>query len=884
MATVAFVAIAGAITEGMAVGYVAAGAVVAAGLGSIVDSQVLFPALLGDDDVSDPTMGDINYSTFEDGKPAYFPVGSKCESEGHIIWQTNPNQNRAPSTRTGGKGGGSRPHSQNPVHYYCDIAVAISVGKEIQSVEEVYADEKKVYAAVDTVDEQSNTIYVATPDGNGHQKHTWPNSFKFAASGDYTVGQTVTISGYTAGQNNGDFTIMYLDASGSDSYMHVYNPNGVSEIAGPTPKRFIMITKNWLGGLSIDYDIKYGTWSQAKSTIMTGVLGNDIPAFRGTAYIVFEGLDLTEFGNRPPSFRIVYTASPASTTAKNAIEEYLGEAKFTSADYDTSRIPTTIPTFYMMLKRGIKKLSSTLQPIMIADNILSQEHSGKMWFFHKTRIHTIEINSEHLSARSEGESVRRRAWIERRDEALLPSVVKLSYIRMSTVEKATEFSHTGDLNKNINAHEVNLPIATFQSNALAIAKRLKDQAYSARNLIQLTLPASYFYILENDIIKFEDVRVDGGHNTWYMLVNKKDRGENFIISFEGVSDADYLKEYQDSLSATAAESTITGGTFPPPQLIFKIFDGAPLSDRHHDISGFYVACCCLEQSQDWHGAVIYHSLDGGTNFDALEQIPLEANMGYSSTTLGGGVSASSWDTTNTVTVLMPKGTLASATTEEVLRGENRMLIGDEIIGFVNATLQTPDPGFEEWNKYILDTLLRGMRNTEDEIDNHVAKETILDLNAHGVEFIPGNIRNINETRYYKAVSKGLDEADVDAVAHTHLAGSARCLSVANLVGVRSGYDVVVTWNRRTRLITALFSETPTPMEEPKEIYEVDFFDNSNVFLRTKSVEDAQTVTYTQAEQTSDGLTPGDTVKLKMYQISMLTGRGKVSDYITVTYP
>ena len=165
-----------------------------------------------------------------------------------------------------------------------------------------------------------------------------------------------------------------------------------------------------------------------------------------------------------------------------------------------------------------------------------------------------------------------------------------------------------------------------------------------------------------------------------------------------------------------------------------------------------------------------------------------------------------WDTENTVTVRLPRFTLSSATADEVLRGANRLLIGDEVIGFVNATLQTAETGYEDWYEYELDTLLRGLRDTRDEIDGHASNEKVVLLNEPGVYFIRTNIRQKNQTRKYKAVPSYEDESNVSDVATiTHKAGSAMCFSPSNVQGSRSGYDVVCTWLRRTRLISSSIS-------------------------------------------------------------------------------
>ncbi len=65
-----------------------------------------------------------------------------------------------------------------------------------------------------------------------------------------------------------------------------------------------------------------------------------------------------------------------------------------------------------------------------------------------------------------------------------------------------------------------------------------------------------------------------------------------------------------------------------------------------------------------------------------------------------------------------------------------------------------------------------------------------------------------------------------------------------------------------------------PFAEEAEAYEVEIFDGASV-LRTLSTA-TTSVTYTATEQTADWgalLAPGDTLDIRIYQLSAVVGRG-----------
>jgi hypothetical protein len=88
-------------------------------------------------------------------------------------------------------------------------------------------------------------------------------------------------------------------------------------------------------------------------------------------------------------------------------------------------------------------------------------------------------------------------------------------------------------------------------------------------------------------------------------------------------------------------------------------------------------------------------------------------------------------------------------------------------------------------------------------------------------------------------------------------------------------DLVIRWTRRSRALAADSWNVPeVPLAEESEAYEVEILDGAAV-KRTLATP-TTSVTYTAAQQTADWgalLGPGDTLDLRIFQLSALVGRG-----------
>ncbi len=101
---------------------------------------------------------------------------------------------------------------------------------------------------------------------------------------------------------------------------------------------------------------------------------------------------------------------------------------------------------------------------------------------------------------------------------------------------------------------------------------------------------------------------------------------------------------------------------------------------------------------------------------------------------------------------------------------------------------------------------------------------------------------------------------------------------------RTPGDLTIRWTRRSRALAAdSWGAVEVPLIEEVEAYEVEILDGATV----KRVLSATTTSaiYTAAQQTTDWgglLAPGDTLTIRIFQLSALTGRGAAKT-VTLTF-
>lgn len=271
----------------------------------------------------------------------------------------------------------------------------------------------------------------------------------------------------------------------------------------------------------------------------------------------------------------------------------------------------------------------------------------------------------------------------------------------------------------------------------------------------------------------------------------------------------------------------------------------------------------------WRGADLRRSVDGGTTYDQVEPIGVEANIGTADAL--AATQAETWDEVSvlTVTLLDTTQALDSLTELEVLAGGNAAWLGPDT-GQEGEIIQWRDALEVSPGVWELRGLLRGRLGTEHAMDHPDGHVFVL-LEPGAITRINYGPADWNRSRSYKAVSLLLDEADATPETFTNTGEGKRPLSPVHVTPSTDGSDIGLTWVRRSRLRAPGLGNGPVPLGEDVEAYEVDVLDGVTV-VRTIATNQPNLV-YTAAEIAADGFASSDTVGFRVYQLSGVRGRG-----------
>ena len=291
-----------------------------------------------------------------------------------------------------------------------------------------------------------------------------------------------------------------------------------------------------------------------------------------------------------------------------------------------------------------------------------------------------------------------------------------------------------------------------------------------------------------------------------------------------------------------------------------------------DRPGVYVGAAGT--NENWTGVVVWRSRDG-LNWSTLATLGRVATVGKAATVLADVTDPFIWDEGHTIQVKLigVGGALASASESDIAAGANLAVLGSEVVQFRTVT----DDGDDY---YTLSGLARGRFGTDDQTGTHVLAEDFMLLDMTRVRFVECPIEDMNATVHYRAASVGEAFANSTPRSRTVTFRNLKPLSPQHIAGTRDGSNnLTITWVRRTRVAGEWTDGVDVPVAEMAESYELDLYDGP-VFLRTLTAT-TQTATYMAAQQTADGITPGDPVDVIVYQISDVVGRGVGSEVVTL---
>ncbi|WP_439816234.1 phage tail protein [Zavarzinia sp. CC-PAN008] len=611
------------------------------------------------------------------------------------------------------------------------------------------------------------------------------------------------------------------------------------------------------GAHSNPYALRFrgGTAEQEPDATIEAALGAGlVPAYRGTALVVLERLQLADFGNAIPNleFEIVPIAAgtvgtAAARLAGRALVPVAGQGELAQA----------LPG-YAVARPGPAR--AALDQLGQAFAFDVAEVAGAVRLAPRGGAVRALLEQDDLGAHEAGDEPPPAVTLARMAAAELPAQVTLTHLDPATeFQQATQRARNPvDQGRMIEAHA--LPLVLPADDARGLVERLLWQAWTERTTARVALSDRHVFLAPADC-----VLLDLADTLRRFRIQRLVRGANGVTEADLVADDPAMLE-QDlpGMSATARPAN----SLRQVGLTVAVLLDLPLLDDGDDAAAlpFLVGLC--GPADGWRGAALHRSTDGGATFLPVLAESRRAVLGTASTALPAGPVAT-WDRASTVTVVLAHAThsLSSRPEADLLTSTvNAAAIGGEVVQFAQATLIAPQT-------YRLSVLLRGRLGTEDRVADHLPGEAFCLLAPGPLRRIDPGLAELGATRLYKAVSIPLEPVDAAPLTFTLHGRAKRPLAPALVHGRRAGAggDWAIAWQPRTRLGSAFWSGGGTPSGEPAERYLVEILIGSDT-VRTLEVASAA-ATYTAAHQVADFGAAQAALDVRVTQLSASVGRG-----------
>lgn len=541
------------------------------------------------------------------------------------------------------------------------------------------------------------------------------------------------------------------------------------------------------------------------------------------------------------------------------VTEICNEMGFTESDIDVENLFgafSVVRGFTVSELASPRQMIETLQEVYFFDAFQSQ---GKVVFSLREYPDTVSLSLDDVVTVEDnpgGYSLTRASEVD------LPKSVEITYINEANDFEEATVSTVRQVGQSLLKKTASYAIVIPEAQARSVAQAQVMEAWTARETGKFSLPPSKLAIDPGDVLsatvkdRVMTLRVDG-----------IDTGDVREVSVLGFAVSNY-----GGTPFTPADEKISVVTFYGPSILY-FMDLPMLTENQNRPWAPQMAA----YQNPWPGSVSIYQDDDNSGWFLNSEILGRSVIGELTAELSSGP-ADVWDNANAVEVLVYSDDQILGTSElAVLNGANLAAVenadgGWEVFQFQNASLIAT-------RTYQLSKLLRGQGGTEHEMRDPVAigaKVAFLSLSdLYSLDISQSTIFNDLNFRYGPG---GIDVTDFryQEEAVTIGAVGLRPYSPVHLDGVLSGADWDLSWIRRTRLNGDSWAPESVPLNEESEEYELEIMDGATV-IRTETGITSPAFTYTSAMQTADFGSAQSTVTFRVYQKSVIYGRGAVAE-------
>lgn len=552
-----------------------------------------------------------------------------------------------------------------------------------------------------------------------------------------------------------------------------------------------------------------------------------------------------------------YNGSFTAPTLQTVVASIMEYAGYEASQYDVTLLPTKEVHFTISSTMALRDVLANLATVYQFDIVPSGD---KVKFIPKTLSVVRVFTDADLGHTSSSDLSGSAPYTAKRIQGIdLPRSVTLNYY--SEALDHNIFTQVSTLETYTSGQDVKLEVPFTLTDDEA--KRITETALVNAHIEQqeYTFVTDYHNIdLEpGDIIT---IPLDSGGTTNVRITRIRESDDG-LLEFTVVR-ADYASSSYNGSGAVSPSPAPQQTVAEPIGFSQALFLEVPaLSDS--DTSPRLLVAVHGFGAAGWPGAALYRSVDGGSTYSMVTSAKSTPTIGMVSSAMAAPALYQVWDNTTTITVTLKQGTLTNSSDIAVQNGTNWCMIGEEVIGFVNATLTGP-------NTYQLSRLLRGRAGTEVKCGSHVPNELFVLLDD-ALTVINLDQSDVGKTVKYKAVTFGSDLSITDSVDVQPFGLNMRPWRVAQpKLKKETNGDWTISWIERPRYNNGMRDYTEISHDPDWGGYAVAILDNTDAVKRTATTV-GTTFTYTVAMQQADFGSAQITLKASIVQMTQSAGGG-----------
>ncbi len=493
-------------------------------------------------------------------------------------------------------------------------------------------------------------------------------------------------------------------------------------------------------------------------------VGN-VSGHRRHAYVVLRDIQLDEYGARIPNITI--EMDEGTTSVAEIVRRELELSGLQADEIDVTALADDVCDGLVV--PGRQSARTTIDLLSQAYFFDMVEVDGQIKAVKRGGLPVVTIPYRDIGVVEGNEDAQAQPRLSavEAQRLELPRGVTVTYTDASlNYETGTAIYNRQTYQDNVENAPIDLsPLVLSPAKANQVARTLSVIAWTEKRQIgPFTIPPSYLKYIPTDVVTIEDA--DGA--TQDVRITRQELAAGGKIAVTAVKQL--ASAYRQRQVASGGQQTSTQTVEEIAKLTKWFWGGYALNDVDALTAGFYVAACRATDSpanSKWRGFVLFRN-EAGTDEDEPRYEPLLS--GYTEATLGKAITrlenGSDTDVTNTVDVILERGTLESIT-QSVFDSSatvNVAILGNEILQFRDATQPDAEGNPNLWR---LSVLKRQLRNTVDGAATHKDDDVFV-LWKEAIRRVVINTNELGVERHYKAATFGEDIEDVEYYSFTAL--------------------------------------------------------------------------------------------------------------------